>query len=181
MTKIGAPVPREEDLRLLQGRGRYLDDVRNLDAARAVVFRSPVAHADIVSLNVDAARAAPGVLAALTGDDLAARGLGNIGVLTPCKKMDDSPGFVRIRPLLAQGRVRYVGEAMAFVVAETLEQAKDAAELIEADFNDLPVLATLDDALAAFRVAAGETIAREVVEEEAGQRGASAPLHYPLG
>ena len=148
MTKIGAPVPREEDLRLLQGRGRYLDDVRTLDAARAVVFRSPVAHADIVSLNVDAARVAPGVLAVLTGDDLAARGLGNIGVLMPCKKMDDSPGFVRIRPLLAQGRVRYVGEAMAFVVAETLDQAKDAAELIEADFKDLPVLATLDDALA---------------------------------
>ena len=75
MTKIGAPVPREEDLRLLQGCGRYLDAVRTLDEARAVVFRSPVAHADIVSLNVDAARAAPGVLAALTGDDSVLDGL----------------------------------------------------------------------------------------------------------
>jgi len=148
MNMIGKPVPREEDLRLLQGKGRYLDDVRALDLAHAAVFRSPVAHGDIVSLDVEAARAAPGVLAVLTGDDLAGRGLGNIGVLAPCDKMDGSPGFVRIRPLLAQGRVRYVGEAMAFVVAETLHQAKDAAELIGAEFSDLPVLATLDDALA---------------------------------
>ena len=148
MNYIGKPVPREEDLRLLQGKGRYLDDVRALDLVHAAVFRSPVAHGDIVSLNVEAARAAPGVLSVLTGDDLAERGLGNIGVLTPCKKMDGSDGFVRIKPLLAQGRVRYVGEAMAFVVAETLNQAKDAVELIEAEFSDLPVLATLDDALA---------------------------------
>ena len=148
MNMIGKPVPREEDLRLLQGKGRYLDDVRALDLAHAAVFRSPVAHGDIVSLDVEAARAAPGVLAVLTGDDLAGRGLDNIGVLAPCDKMDGSPGFVRIRPLLAQGRVRYVGEAMAFVVAETLHQAKDAAELIVAEFSDLPVLATLDDALA---------------------------------
>ena len=148
MNKIGKPVLREEDLRLLQGRGRYLDDVSALDLSHAVVFRSPVAHADIVSLDAEAARAAAGVLAVLTGDDLAKRGLGNIGVMTPCKKFDGSDGFVRIRPLLAQGRVRYVGEAMAFVVAETLNQAKDAAELIEFEFNTLPVLATLDDALA---------------------------------
>tara|TARA_Y100001970_G_scaffold293367_1_gene439724 strand:+ start:6945 stop:9317 length:2373 start_codon:yes stop_codon:yes gene_type:complete len=147
MTRIGAPIVREEDLRLLQGRGRYLDDVSALNLVHAVVFRSPVAHAEILSLNVDPARTAPGVLAILTGDDLAARDLGNIGVLTPCKKIDGSDGFVRIRPLLAQGRVRYVGEAIAFIVAETVNQAKDAAELIEFEFNSLPVLASLDDAL----------------------------------
>ena len=148
MNQIGQPVLREEDLRLLQGRGRYLDDVSAPDLTHAAVLRSPVAHADILSLGVEAARAAPGVLAVLTGDDLAERGLGNIGVMTPCKKIDGSDGFVRIRPLLAQGRVRYVGEAVAFVVAETLNQAKDAAELIEFEFDTLPALATLDDALA---------------------------------
>ena len=148
MTKIGAPVLREEDFRLLRGRGRYLDDVCPPNAAQAVVFRSNVAHADIVSLNVGAASAAPGVMTVLTGEDLVERGLGNIGVLAPCPKMDGSPGFVRIRPLLAQGRVRYVGEAIAFVVAETLDQARDAAELINVVFSELPVLAALDDALA---------------------------------
>ena len=109
MNQIGQPVLREEDLRLLQGRGRYLDDVSAPDLTHAAVLRSPVAHADILSLGVEAARAAPGVLAVLTGDDLAERALGNIGVMTPCKKIDGSDGFVRIRPLLAQ--VRYVGEA----------------------------------------------------------------------
>ena len=147
MTQIGEPVTREEDLRLLRGKGRYLDDVSTLNLVHATVLRSPVAHAEFASLNVDAAREAPGVLAILTGDDLAIRGLGNIGVLAPCNKSDGSDGFVRVRPLLARGRVRYVGEAMAFVVAETLNQAKDAAELIEAEFKNLPVLANLDAAL----------------------------------
>ena len=103
MNKIGKPVLREEDLRLLQGRGRYLDDVAALDLAHAVVFRSPVAHADILSLVVEAARAAPGVLAVLTGDDLAKRGLGNIGVMTPGKRIDGSEGFVQDPPTAGPG------------------------------------------------------------------------------
>ena len=148
MNMIGKPIRREEDLRLLQGRGRYLDDVSALDLAHAQVVRSAMAHADIVSVDTAAAKAAPGVLAVLTGEDLADRGLGTIGVLNPCDKMDGSPGFVRTRPLLAQGRVRYVGEAIAFVVAETPNQAKDAAELVEIDYAPLPVVATVDDALA---------------------------------
>ena len=147
MNKIGKRVTREEDLRLLCGKGRYLDDVSILNPVHAAVFRSPVAHADIVTLNVDVAREAPGVLAILTGDDIAIRGIGNIGVLAPCNKSDGSDGFVQIRPLLAQGRVRYVGEAMAFVVAESVNQAKDATELIEVEFRNLPVLANLDAAL----------------------------------
>ena len=147
MSQIGKPVRREEDLRLLQGRGRYLDDVSVLRQAHAAVLRSPVAHADIVSIDASAALASPGVLAVLTEDDLADRGLGTIGVLNPCDKIDGSPGFVRERPLLAQGRVRYVGEAVAFVVAETINQAKDAAEQIVVDYDTLPVLASVDAAL----------------------------------
>ena len=112
--------------------------------AHAGVLRSPVAHADIVSIDTAASRDAPGVLAVLTGDDLAARGLGCIGVLNPCDRMDGSPGFVRQRPLLAQGRVRFVGEPVAFIVAESLNQAKDAAELIHVEYEELPVLTSVE-------------------------------------
>ena len=148
MNQIGEPIRREEDFRLLQGRGRYLDDVSMMRQSHAVLLRSPIAHGEIVSVDVKTALASPGVLAVLTGDDLTERGLGTIGVLNPCAKMDGSPGFVRERPLLAQGRVRYVGEPVAFVVAETLNQAKDAAEQILVDFDTLPVLASVDVALA---------------------------------
>ena len=148
MNQIGEPIRREEDFRLLQGRGRYLDDVSMMRQSHAVLLRSPIAHGEIVSVEVKTALASPGVLAVLTGDDLAERGLGTIGVLNPCAKMDGSPGFVRERPLLAQGRVRYVGEPIAFVVAETLNQAKDAAEQILVDFDTLPVLTSVDVALA---------------------------------
>lgn len=148
MNQIGEPIRREEDFRLLQGRGRYLDDVSMMRQSHAVLLRSPIAHGEIVSVEVKTALASPGVLAVLTGDDLTERGLGTIGVLNPCAKMDGSPGFVRERPLLAQGRVRYVGEPIVFVVAETLNQAKDAAEQILVDFDTLPVLTSVDVALA---------------------------------
>jgi carbon-monoxide dehydrogenase large subunit len=148
MIRIGDPVRREEDLRLLQGRGRYVDDVTALNQARACVLRSPRAHADIRSIDTTAARSAPGVLAVLTGDDLAARGLGTIAPANPGKRSDGSPGFACPQPLLAQGRVRFAGEAVAFVVAETVDQARDAAELIEVDYAPLPAVITADDALA---------------------------------
>ena len=135
MMRIGDPIQREEDLRLLTGRGRYLDDVNLLNQARAHVLRSPVAHADIRSIDTTAAKAAPGVLAVLTGDDLAERGLGAIKPAFAGKRSDGSPGFETPQPLLAQGRVRFAGEAVAFIVAETVAQAKDAAELIEVDYE----------------------------------------------
>jgi carbon-monoxide dehydrogenase large subunit len=156
MSQIGKPVLREEDLRLLQGRGRYLDDVTPMGQAHAVVLRSPVAHADILSIDVSVALVFPGVIAVLTGEDVLERGLGTIGVLNPCNRMDGSPGFVRERPLLALGRVRFVGEAIAFVVADSLNEAKDAAEQIEIEFNTLPVLASVDAALADDAVALWE-------------------------
>ncbi len=148
MNQIGKAIPREEDLRLLQGRGRYTDDVNALQQAHAYVMRSPMAHADIRSINTATAANAPGVLAILTGEDLNTRGLGTLKPAAPGKRSDGSPGFVCAQPLLAQGRVRYAGEAIAFVVAETVDQAKDAAELIEIEFDALPVIASVDDALA---------------------------------
>jgi carbon-monoxide dehydrogenase large subunit len=148
MMRIGDPVEREEDLRLLTGKGRYLDDVNAMNQARAHVLRSPFAHADIRSIKTDAAKQAPGVLAVLTSDDLAARGLGPITPAFAGKRSDGSPGFATPQPLLAQGRVRFVGEAIVFIVAETVAQAKDASELIEIDYEPLPVVISVDDALA---------------------------------
>ena len=101
MNYVGKAVPREEDLRLLQGRGRYTDDVNALNQAHAYVFRSPIVHADIRSINTTAAMNAPGVLAVLTGEDLKARGLGTLRPMAPGKRSDGSPGFVCTQPLLA--------------------------------------------------------------------------------
>ena len=146
--RIGDAVRRDEDYRLLRGRGRYLDDVDAPNQARACVLRSPHAHADIKAIDMEAALAAPGVLAILTGDDLAARGLGTVRAAVPTRRADGSPGFKTPQPLLAGDRVRMVGQAVAFVVAETVEQARDAAESIQVDYGPLPALVTADDALA---------------------------------
>ncbi|MPY72088.1 MAG: molybdopterin-dependent oxidoreductase [Alphaproteobacteria bacterium] len=148
MMRIGDAVLRDEDRRFLTGRGLYVDDVHAWRETRAVVLRSPHAHADIRSMDASAALAAPGAVAVLTGDDLAKRGLGSLKPARPGKRSDGAPGFVCSAPLLAQGRVRYVGEPVAFVVAETPEQAQDAAELIAVDYAPLPALAHADDALA---------------------------------
>ena len=121
---IGESVPREEDVRLLRGRGRYVDDVRTANEARGYVLRSPHGSAKIVSIDTRAAKQMDGVLCVLTGEDVAARGLGAFRPVFPRKKKDGSPQFFRGQPILAQGHVRYVGDPVAFVVAETLNQAK---------------------------------------------------------
>ena len=149
MTKytIGQAVPREEDERLLRGKGRYVDDIAVAGMAHAYVLRSPHAHARILSIDVTAAHGMPGVLAVLTGKELAERGLGAVRPLVPRKRRDGSPAFVRIQPFLAQGRVRYVGDPVAFVVADTLDQAKDAAEAIVVNYDPLPAVVSSEGAL----------------------------------
>ena len=145
---IGERVRREEDYRLLTGKGRYVEDVPAIGAARGYVLRSPHAHARIVSIDAEPAKAAPGILAVLTGADLRRRGLGTLRPLVPRRKRDGSAGFACPQPLLVQDRVRYVGDPVAFVVAESLHQAKDAAELIQVEYEPLPATATADAALA---------------------------------
>jgi aerobic carbon-monoxide dehydrogenase large subunit len=140
---IGQRVPREEDFRLLTGRGRYVEDVATIGAngeppGRGYVVRSPHAHARIVSIDTGRARAAPGVLSVLTGADLERRGLGTLRPLIPRRKKNGGPSYVCPQPLLAQDRVRYVGQPIAFVVAENLNQAKDAAELLAIEYEPLP-------------------------------------------
>jgi carbon-monoxide dehydrogenase large subunit len=145
---IGERVRREEDRRLLTGRGRYVDDVAVSGAARGYVVRSPHAHARIVALDAAAARAMPGVLAVLTGAELRQRGLGTLRPLIPRRKQNGGPAFVCPQPLLAQDRVRYVGDPVAFVVAESLNQAKDAAERIAVEYEPLPAVTNAEAALA---------------------------------
>jgi len=135
---IGQPVRRFEDKRLLSGNGHFQSDNNLLGQAYAYVLRSPHAHARIRTLNLTTAKAAPGVVLMMTSDDLVEAKLGVMGVPFQRKRPDGSPMFARAFLGLAQGRVRYVGEPVAFVVAETLAQAKDAAELIDIDYESLP-------------------------------------------
>ncbi|MFP4569736.1 xanthine dehydrogenase family protein molybdopterin-binding subunit [Rhodosalinus sp.] len=141
MEKFGRsqPVTRVEDRRFLTGHGRYVDDIAPEGALHAFVFRSPVAHATIQTLDVEEARAADGVAAVLTCADLEAAGLNVLMGATRVNNRDGSKGAKTDRPLLARDRVRFVGEPVAVVVAETRQQAKDAAELIEFDYEELPV------------------------------------------
>lgn len=136
---IGDSVRRLEDPRLLTGGGRYTDDTRlGQKAARAYVLRSPHAHADIKSIDTTAAKKAPGVLAVFTGADVEKEGFGDVPCLVPLDNRDGTPRADTSRPMLAKDRVRHVGDPVALVVAETLEQAKDAAELIEVDYAPRP-------------------------------------------
>ena len=146
---IGQPVRRHEDLRLITGQGRYTDDVTLPRAATAFVLRSPAAHAGIKRIDATAARRMPDVLFVATGEDVAADGLGDIACQTPLVNRDGSPRHDTPRPLLALGKVRYVGQPVAFVVAETLSVARDAAEAIEVDYEPLPVVTDAQDAIAA--------------------------------
>jgi carbon-monoxide dehydrogenase large subunit len=136
---IGDSVRRVEDPRLLTGGGRYTDDTRlSSPAARLYVLRSPHAHADIRKVDVAGAARAPGVLAVFTGQDVKREGFGDVPCLVPLENRDGSQRADTSRPMLASDRVRHVGDPVAIVVAETLEQAKDAAELIEVDYAPRP-------------------------------------------
>jgi carbon-monoxide dehydrogenase large subunit len=175
---IGQRVRREEDRRLLTGRGRYVDDVTAIGPhgeppARGYVLRSPHAHARILGIDTSAANAAPGVLAVLTGADLKRRGLGTLRPMIPRRKKSGAPAFVCPQPLLAQERVRYVGDPVAFVVAESLAEAKDAAELIQVEYELLPALASAAAALAPGAAAVwGDNPGNEAFTHEAGNRAA---------
>ena len=143
---IGQSVRRVEDPRLLRGFGRYSDDVSLPHQAYAVVVRSPHAHAVIRSIDTSAARQASGVLAVLTGADLAADGLGDLPTDKTRKRRDGSTAFATPRPALVRDRARHVGDPVALVVAATTEQAVDAAELVAVDYEPLPAVAATADA-----------------------------------
>jgi carbon-monoxide dehydrogenase large subunit len=135
---IGQGVPRFEDPRLLRGGGWYVDDVALPGMAFGVVLRSPHAHARIRRIDTAAAKAAPGVLCVLTGEDWVKSGWGDLPVPATHKRRDGSVNFRPPYPALVKDRVRWAGDYVAFVVAKTKHQAADAAELIEVDYEPLP-------------------------------------------
>jgi carbon-monoxide dehydrogenase large subunit len=144
---IGQAVPRTEDPRLLRGDGRYFDDLTRRGQVHVAFLRSPHAHADLIAVDTETARAAPGVLAVLTGEDYQAAGLGDLPSAAPFKKRDGSGMFRPPRPALGTGRVRMVGEIIAVVVAETANLAQDAVELITVDYDPLPAVADIARAI----------------------------------
>ncbi len=131
---------RHEDDRLLTGRGRFVINQASPDCAQAVVLRAPFAHARIARLDTAAAKAMPGVLGIFTGSDLADAGLGPLPCITPIENSDGSPMAEPRRPVMAFDAVRHLGEAVALVVAETMQQAMDACEAIEVDYQELPAI-----------------------------------------
>jgi carbon-monoxide dehydrogenase large subunit len=143
---IGRPLPRSEDIRLVQGRGRYTDDFAFVDQAYLYIVRSPHAAANIRAIDTARAKALPGVLAVLTGEDVIADGLGTF----PCRVKRQKGGKPNFEPpyrALAVGRARHVGDAVVAIIAETLAIAKDAAELVAIDYEPLPsVTATAEAA-----------------------------------
>ena len=143
---IGQSVSRFEDPRLLRGDGRFVNDVNITSQAYAVVLRSPHAHARIVSIDTTAAAQAPGVIAVYTADDYDRDNLGGPKATFPRKRPDGSPMFAPQRPVLVKDRVRYVGDSVALVVADSLAQARDAAELINVDYEQLPSVTSTEDA-----------------------------------
>ena len=143
---IGQPVPRVEDPRFITGRGRYVDDIELPHQAHGVVVMSPHAHARIKSIDTTRAKAADGVLAVLTGADVKADKLGALAPPMP-EDMGGPKGFRSPRAILEADRVRAVGDRVAFVVAETLLQARNAAELIEIDYEPLPAVIAVEDAV----------------------------------
>src|SRR5918996_3409816 len=148
---IGQSVPRKEDPKLVTGRGRFTDDVELPGQAFAHPLRSHNAHGIIRHLDVGEALAAPGVLAVYTAADMTRAGYGSLRCKLPLKSADGSALIAPPRPIMADGRVRYVGEILAVVVAEARHAAQEAAELIEVEIEPLPVvtdpeIAVRDDA-----------------------------------
>src|SRR5262249_54561204 len=137
---IGQPVPRNEDPALLQGRGRYTDDLTLPGQVWAVMVRSPYAHGVINGIDTAAAREVPGVLGVFTGADLVAAGYGPLRCVLPLKNRDGSPLINIERPSLATDKVRFVGDPVAFVVAETRAAARDGAEAVYLDIDPLPAV-----------------------------------------
>ena len=155
---MGDSPKRREDARFVTGSGAYLDDLHFERAARAVVLRSPHAHAEIRRIDTDAAKKAPGVLAVLTAADAAADGLKPLRPYAEANVQTGEPFTFAVQPLLAADKVRFVGEPVALVVAETQAQALDASELIEIDYAALTAVTTA----AAARAPGAPQISKEV-------------------
>src|SRR5256714_398526 len=140
-TGITASVRRTEDLRFITGKGQYTDDISRPGETKAMFVRSPHAHAKIKRVDTKAAAAMPGVLAVLTGAQLASDKIGNLICGWMIHSKDGSPMKMAPHPALAHGKACHVGDPVAVLIAETLAQAKDAAEHVKVDYEVLPAVA----------------------------------------
>src|SRR5437660_4983643 len=143
---IGQPVSRTEDPKLVRGQGSYTDDVRLPGQVYAAMVRSRHAHGVIRKIDLSAARDMPGVLGAFTGQDLAAAGYGTLKCIVPFKNRDGSEMRKPPRPALPTDKVRFVGDPVAFVVAETAAQAREAAEAVAVEIEPLSAVSRASQA-----------------------------------
>ncbi len=179
MTKFGLaqPVRRVEDPRLLMGDGRYTDDITPPGTLRGVVLRSPHAAAKITGIDTAAARQVPGVLAVYTAGDLKADSIGTLPCLVPLKNRDGSASVMPPHPALADGAVHHVGDPVAFIVAETVQAARDAAEAIMVDYDMLSSITDLAVATEPGQPLVWENAPRNVCFDwEAGDRAKAEEL-----
>ena len=147
--QLGQPITRREDQRFLTGRGRYADNTAPADALAVLFVRSPHAHARLAGIDRKAALAVPGVVAIYTADDLVADGVGHLPAISEIK---DEAGNRHREPShlpMPAGKVRHVGDIVAMIAAATIDQARDAAETLVVDYEDLPAVVTAAQALAA--------------------------------
>jgi aerobic carbon-monoxide dehydrogenase large subunit len=146
MPHIGDPLKRKEDYRFLTGAGQYTDDILTVAQSHCVFVRSPHAHAQVNKIDLSKAKTAPGVIGLLTGEDVAADKLNGLPCGWLITSVNGQPMKEPPHPILAQGKVRHVGDPVVMVVAETLEQAKNAAELVEVSYTPLPCVVDTRDA-----------------------------------
>ena len=146
LPNIGASIKRKEDHRSLTGRGRYTDDIVLVNQSHAMFVRSPHAHAKIIRMNTSAAKKPPGVIDIFVGEDVAADKINSLPCGWLITSTDDTPIKEPPHPILAQRKVRFVGDHVAMVIAETLQQVKNAAELVEVDYEVLSAVVRVTDA-----------------------------------
>jgi carbon-monoxide dehydrogenase large subunit len=179
---IGASVKRREDQRFITGKGRYVDDLTLPGQLYAHIVRSPHAHARIVSIDATAAKAAPGVAAVFTGKDMASDNVGGLPCGWLVRSKDGTPMVEPPHPPLCVDRVRHVGDQVAVVIADTRQRAAEAAALVEVDYEELPAVATIQEAIAAgaplvWDQAPGNTCYDWEIGDEAATRAAFDKAH----
>jgi carbon-monoxide dehydrogenase large subunit len=170
-TGIGASVKRREDFKFLRGTGRYTDDMNQPNQTYCFILRSNIAHARIRGLDKSKAEAAPGVVAVLTGEDFAAVGGLPCGWLITGK--GNKPMIEPKHPILAHGKVRHVGDPVAAVIAESLQQARDAAELIDIDYDPLPAVVDMTKAIGGATAVHDEAAENLCYDWELGDKAAT--------
>src|ERR1700756_825910 len=146
---IGASVVRKEDKRFITGKGRYVDDIKLVGMTFAHFVRSPHAHARVKSIDTSEAMKMPGVIAVLNGQQIVGDKVGNLICGWAITSKDGSPMKMGAWPAMAPETVRFVGQAVAVVIAETKNQAKDAAEAVVVDYEELPATANISAAIKA--------------------------------